>query len=173
MTTDNSMSNPPSVISADPAASKTCLAAVWGTPAGSAPFGHAKSRGGLAMSLLCCWAPSAATLHPRERKLKLQTGKCLVWRGFRSERDRPRVCYGARDSSTLGCLSPRPALWVKHTLSFISEEMQRPAVKQQAFPKTAFCNAAGMKHQYFFQRVSFTKTIQTQPPPQTRKAQPG
>lgn len=37
MTMDNSKSNPPSVVSGDTAASKTCLAAVWGTPAGSAP----------------------------------------------------------------------------------------------------------------------------------------
>lgn len=72
------------------------------------------------------------------------------------------------------CLTGRGlAHGVKHTLSFISEEIQCPAVKQQAFPKTAFCNTAGTKHQYFFQRVSFTETLQTQPPPQARQVQPG
>lgn len=62
---------------------------------------------------------------------------------------------------------------VKQTLSFISEEIQCPVEKQQAFPKTAFYNTVGLKHQYFFQRVSFTETLQTQPLPQARKVQPG
>lgn len=63
--------------------------------------------------------------------------------------------------------------WVKHKLGFVSEEIQHPAVKQQVFPKPVLCNAAGMKHQYFFQRVSCTKTLQTQPPPLARQVQPG
>lgn len=62
---------------------------------------------------------------------------------------------------------------VKRTLSFISEETQCPAGKQQVLPKTAFCNAAGMKHEYFFQRVSFTKPPQTQSPPQAWQVQSG
>lgn len=58
-----------------------------------------------------------------------------------------RVCYGAMDAHSSICLTgccPAQHL-VKHTPSFISKELQSPAAKQQAFPKTGFCNTAGMK----------------------------
>lgn len=134
-------------------------------------FRHAKGRAGLAMSLLCCWAPSAATRHHRERisNFSFRQGSALSEEAFGLEREGQgcvTVLWAA--AHLAACLT-----WVKHTLSFVCEEIQHPAVKQQVFPKTAFCNAAGMKHQYFFQRVSFTKTLQTRSPSQAREVHPG
>lgn len=116
-------------------------------------------------------APSAATLHHRERKFNFffRQGSALSEETFRLEHEGQGCATAPWTAAHLApCLT-----WVKHTLGFVSEEIQHPAVKQQVFPKPAFCNAAGMKHQYFFQRVSFTKTLQTQPPPQARQVQPG
>lgn len=53
-----------------------------GTKCGFVPlqaFGCAKGRGGLAVGLLCCWVPSAATLHHKEKEAHFfrQGSACL------------------------------------------------------------------------------------------------
>lgn len=109
-------------------------------------------RGRPAVGPLRYWAPSVAILRHREVKLALllQTRKRLARRDFWA-----RTRY-TKDTHLAPCLTGCfPAHWVKHTQGFVSEEIQRPAVKQQAFPKPAFCNTAGTKRKGVFPESLF------------------